>query len=59
MVDLRFGALGKGAAVPVPAVVGSLARSVRSASELSFQIAAALVAGLGQPQVGAVSINLL
>jgi hypothetical protein len=48
IAELRYGALGKGRALPIPLVTGSLARSVRNSSELAFQIAAALIAGAGQ-----------
>lgn len=42
------GALGKGAAVPLPFVGGALARNVRNSDQLSFEIAAAVVSGLAQ-----------
>ena len=48
MPELRSACFGKGRAVPVPLVQGSLARSVRNSNELSFQIAAVLVSGLAQ-----------
>ncbi|EIE20768.1 hypothetical protein COCSUDRAFT_67224 [Coccomyxa subellipsoidea C-169] len=47
VVGLR-GALGKGAAVPLPYIGGDLARNVRNANQLSFEIAAAVVSGLAQ-----------
>jgi hypothetical protein len=46
--SLQYGAIGKGAAVPLPFIGGALARNVRNANELAFQIAAAVVSGLGQ-----------
>ena len=47
VVGLR-GALGKGAAVPLPYIGGDLARNVRNSNQLSFEIAAAVVSGLAQ-----------
>lgn len=48
VVALQYGAIGKGTAVPLPFIGGALARNVRNSNELAFQIAAAVVAGLGQ-----------
>ncbi|CAL8468025.1 g7564 [Coccomyxa elongata] len=42
------GALGKGAAVPLPYIGGDLARSVRDSNQLSYNIAAAVLSGLSQ-----------
>jgi hypothetical protein len=47
VVGLR-GALGKGAAVPLPYIGGDLARNVRNSNQLSFDIAATVVSGLAQ-----------
>ena len=42
------GALGKGAAVPLPYIGGDLARNVRDSNQLSYSIAASVVSGLSQ-----------
>lgn len=55
------GALGKGAAVPLPYIGGDLARSVRDSNQLSYNIAATVVSGLSQvlhqPMRSAISLQ--
>eukprot|EP00884_Botryococcus_braunii_P013325 jgi/Botrbrau1/21994/Bobra.0024s0010.2 len=46
--ELRFGARGKAAAVPVPQITAALARKIRSSDQLSFEIAAAVISGLSK-----------
>ncbi len=46
--ELRFGARGRGAAVPVQPLPASLARRVRDARRLEYDIAATVVAGLAK-----------
>ena len=45
---LTAGALGRGAAVPLPYISGPLSRNVRNADELAYQIAATVATGLVQ-----------
>ena len=45
---LTAGAIGRGAAVPLPFIGGSLSRNVRNADELAYQIAATVATGLVQ-----------
>lgn len=46
--ELRFGARGKAAAVPVPQITPALARKIRNSDQLAFQIAAAVISGLSK-----------
>jgi len=46
--ELRFGARGRGAAVPVQPLPAGLARRVRDARRLEYDVAAAVVAGLAK-----------
>lgn len=45
---LTAGAIGRGAAVPLPFISGTLSRNVRNADELAYQIAATVASGLVQ-----------
>ena len=45
---LTAGAIGRGAAVPLPYISGPLSRNVRNADELAYQIAATVATGLVQ-----------
>ena len=45
---LTAGAIGRGAAVPLPYISGPLSRNVRNADELAYQIAATVASGLVQ-----------
>ena len=45
---LTAGAIGRGAAVPLPYIGGALSRNVRNADELAYQIAATVASGLVQ-----------
>ncbi len=49
---LTAGAIGRGAAVPLPYIGGSLSRNVRDADELAYQIAATVAFGLVQVRTG-------
>ena len=49
---LTAGAIGRGAAVPLPYIGGSLSRNVRNADELAYQIAATVAFGLVQVRDG-------
>lgn len=51
-VALTAGAIGRGAAVPLPYIGGSLSRNVRNADELAYQIAATVAFGLVQVRHG-------
>ena len=49
---LTAGAIGRGAAVPLPFIGGALSRNVRDADELAYQIAATVAFGLVQVRTG-------
>lgn len=54
---LTAGAIGRGAAVPLPYISGALSRNVRNANELAYQIAATVATGLVQVMLECTSIR--
>ena len=56
---LTAGAVGRGAAVPLPYIGGALSRNVRNADELAYQIAATVASGLVQVSCGCLDFCFL
>ena len=57
--ELKRGALGRGAAVPPPQLLPSVARRVRDSKALATDILAAQIAGLARVRPGATAVLLL